>query len=97
MTTDTTRKTVPVTPEELAILEASRSQGSPAYDALVELVGPAATRSEAAALHGALSLGLSLIKERVAEHGYAALAAAQTDEDREFHAIMRSRRRGGKD
>lgn len=97
MKTEATRKTVPLTAEELAIIEASRDQGSPAYDALVELVGPAATRSEAAALHGALSLGLGLIRERVAEHGYAALAAAQTDEDREFHAIMRQRRRGGKD
>lgn len=97
MKTEAIRKTVPITPEELAILDATRSEGSPAHEALTELLGPAATRSEAAALHGALSLGLSLISERIAEHGYAALAAAQTDEDREFHAIMRQRRRGGKD
>jgi hypothetical protein len=97
MKTDATRRNVPIDPDELAIVEAARDQGSPAYQALVELVGPVAVRSEAATLHAALSLGLGVIKERVAEHGYAALAASQTDEDREFHAIMRQRRRGGKD
>ena len=97
MKTEAIRKTVPITPEELAILDATRSEGSPAHEALTELLGPAATRSEAAALHGALSLGLSLISERIAEHGYTALAASQDAEDRAFHAAMRNRRREPKE
>jgi hypothetical protein len=97
MTTETIRKTVPITADELAILDASRTEGSAAYQAVTELLGPDATRSEAATLHGALALGLSVIQERIADHGYAALAAAQDDEDRAYHAAMRNRRRDTKD
>ncbi len=97
MTSDTIRKTVPLNPEELALLEASRSQGSPAHQALTELLGPAAAKSEASVLHAAVSLGLSVIQERVADHGYAALAAAQDDEDRAYHKAMRARRRPTED
>lgn len=97
MPSDTIRKNVPLTKEELDLLEASRNEGSPAYEALRELVGPAATRSEAAALHGALALGLEVIRERVALHGYTALAASQDEEDRAFRSSMRNRRRDEKD
>lgn len=97
MTSETIRKTVPISPAELAILDASRIKGSPANVALIDLLGPDATRSEAATLHGALSLGLAVIQERIADHGYAALAAAQDDEDRAYHAAMRNRRRDAKD
>lgn len=97
MTTETIRKTVPITAEELAILDASRTAGSAAHSAMIELLGPDATRSEAAILHGALALGLAVIQERIAEHGYTALAAAQDDEDRAYHAAMRNRRRDAKD
>ncbi|HEV2639713.1 MAG TPA: hypothetical protein VGX23_31565 [Actinocrinis sp.] len=97
MTTETIRKTVPITPDEQAILDESRTKGSAAYQALTDLLGPEAARSEAATLHGALTLGLSVIRERMADQGYTALAAAQDDEDRAYHAAMRNRRRDTKD
>jgi hypothetical protein len=97
MTTETIRKTVPITADELAMLDASRTEGSDAYAAVTELLGPDATRSEAATLHGVLALGLSVIQDRIAEHGYAALAAAQDDEDRAYQAAMRRRRRDTED
>jgi hypothetical protein len=91
MTADSIRKTVPLTPELLAVLDAAATIGSAEHDVLVEIAGQGAGRSEAAVLRALLELGSAALKDKVAERGYAALAAAETDEDREFHAAMRRR------
>jgi Zn-dependent M32 family carboxypeptidase len=96
MTTEAIRKTVPLTQDEAELLEAARIEGTAAHEALIELLGPGVTKSEAATLHAALQLGLDALKDRISERGYAALAAAQTDEDKAFHEAMRKRgRRSG--
>ncbi|HXT90112.1 MAG TPA: hypothetical protein VN714_12740 [Trebonia sp.] len=97
MTAETIRKSVPLTPDEQAALDAARAEGNPVHDALTELAGPAATRSEAATLQALLHLGLNAVRERAQDHGYAALAAEQDDEDRAYHAAMRRRPRGTRD
>lgn len=91
MSTDTSRKSVPLTGEELATVEAARTQGSPANQALIELVGPAAIRSETATIQALVQLGANVVKERAMDHGYAALAAMRDDEDRAYEAAMRKR------
>lgn len=101
MTTDAPiRKSVPLTPDELALLDAARTDGTPTHEALTELLAanPAlrelAATSESAILHALIQLGIGAVRERAMEHGYAALAAAQDDEDRAYHAAMRRRPRG---
>ena len=96
MKSDAIWKSVHLTPEEAALLEASRDEGSPAHEALTQLLGPAAARSEAAALRGVLNLGLDVIRERIALNGYSALAVAQDDEDHSFCRALRERRSGEK-
>lgn len=93
MSAETIRKSVPLAPDEQAALAQARTDGTPVHDALTELAGLDATRSEAATLQALLHLGLRAVKDRVEEHGYAALAAARTEEDRAFHRAMRARRR----
>jgi hypothetical protein len=94
---ETIRKSVPLTPDEQAALTQARTDGTPVHDALTELAGPDATRSEAATLQALLHLGLTAVKERVQDHGYAALAAMQDDEDRAYEAAMRKRVRDTED
>jgi hypothetical protein len=93
MTVDAIRKTVPLTAGELAILDAARTAGTTEHQALLDLAGAGADKSEAAALRALLSLGIATLEDRVAEQGYRELAAVQTEEDRAFHEAMRSRRR----
>jgi hypothetical protein len=97
MISDSVRKTVPLTPELLAVLDAAATTGTTEHDVLVEIAGQGAGRSEASVLRALLELGASALEDRVAERGYVALAAAETEEDREFHAAMRRRvkRTGG--
>jgi hypothetical protein len=97
MSIETSRKTVALTGEELATVEAARTQGSSAYNALVELIGPAATRSETATIQALVQLGVNVVKEKAMTSGYAALAAMQNDEDRAYHATARRRRSNNED
>jgi hypothetical protein len=97
MSPETIRKSVPLTKDELAALEAVRTDGTPAHDALAELVGPEAARSEATTLRALIDLGFNVVKERAMDHGYAALAASQDQEDRDYEAAMRKRVRDGED
>jgi hypothetical protein len=85
----TARKAVPLSADEVAAVERVRTGG-----ALAELAGQGAVRSEAAALHALVMLGLAQVNEHSQLEGYAALAASQDDEDRAFAAAMRGRRRG---
>ena len=97
MSTDTSRKTVPLTGEELATVEAARTEGTPANHALIELVGPAALRSETATIQALIQLGASVVRQKAMDRGYAALAAMQDEEDRAYRAAMRRRPRGTED
>lgn len=96
MNTDT-RKTIPLAGAELATVEAARTKGSPANEALIELVGPAAIRSEAATIQALVQLGANVVRERAMDRGYAALANMQDDEDQAYRAAMRRRPRGTED
>lgn len=49
--------------------------------------------SEAALLHTLVTMGLDLLEREADEERYAQLAVSQDDEDRDFHAAMRSHRR----
>lgn len=91
MTAETIRKSVPLTPDEAALVSDARTEGSATHDALTELLGPDATRSEAATLQALVHLGATVVKERAMDHGYAALAAMRDDEDRAYEAAMRKR------
>jgi hypothetical protein len=97
MTMETIRKSVPLTPGELAAIAAARTEGTAEHDALLELAGTGADRSEATALQALVALGLAAVKDRVQERGYAALASSQDDEDRAYQAAMRRRSRGSQD
>jgi hypothetical protein len=97
MNAEAIRKTVSLAPDERDIVNAARTEGSPAHDALVELAGPDAIRSETATIQSLIHLGARVLRERVQQHGYAALAASQDDEDRAYYAAMRARPRGLED
>jgi hypothetical protein len=86
----TTRKAVPLSSEEISMIEEIRVGA-----VFSELAGHEATRSEASALHALVRLGIAQVKEQEELVGYAALAAAQDDEDRAFAQAVRGRRRGG--
>lgn len=92
MSTQTTRKAVALTPEELAALAAARNDGL-----LDQLVGQDVARSESSALHALIVLGLERVAEQRQVNGYAALADSEDDEDRAYRAAMRNRRRGSED
>lgn len=97
MTAETIRKSVPLTKDELAALKAARTDGTPVHEALAELVGPEAAHSEATTLQALIQLGFTVVKERAMDHGYAALAASQDEEDRDYEAAMRRRVRDSED
>jgi hypothetical protein len=84
-----TRKAVPLDQAELDAVDQARTGG-----VLAELAGEDAARSEAAALHALVLLGLQAVRERQELHGYAAMAANLDDEDRAYYAAMRNRPRG---
>lgn len=84
------RTPVPLTAAELEAIERARAGGS-----LVELAGEGSIKSQAAALHALVVLGLERVHEREMEHGYAALAASQDEEDRAYRAAVRRRPRVG--
>jgi hypothetical protein len=84
------RKAVPLSNEEISAVDDARSSG-----VLAQLTGDeGASRSEAAALHALVMLGLGQVKEHSMTTGYAALAESRDDEDRAFETAMRRRTRG---
>lgn len=83
------RKSIQLDGEDKARIE--RLLTEPRYrQALLDMFGAGAARSEAALLHTLLVAGLDRIDEQTADAGYAELAASEDDEDRAFHASMRS-------
>lgn len=89
------RKSVPVSPEVVHILELVRTRGTDEAAAASELSGVDTTRaSEAQTLAAVIDLGRRLIEERAREESYRRLAdidAADPDDARE-RAAFRARR-----
>lgn len=79
------RKSVPVTGADAADLERLRSHAT--YREAIKAVAGVELSdhpSEAEALHALIAAGRHAVREQVMATGYAALAAAQTDEDRDI-------------
>ncbi len=93
------RKSVPLTEEDQAYLERLREPETPEHEALAQATGIllADDASEAETLHALLTAGRMAVTERVMVSGYAALAAAEDDEDRETRRAMRARAAGLED
>lgn len=87
------RKSIPLTAEDQAQLDRLRTPGTPEHEALSQMSATPIpdNASEAETLHALLSVGHAVILERVMLAGYAALAAAQDDEDRSARRAMRDR------
>jgi len=93
MSSTTVRKSIPLTAEDQAQLDRLRTPGTPEHEALNQLSGVPIpdNASEAETLHALLAAGQAAVVERVMLTGYAALAAAQDDEDRSARRAMRDR------
>ncbi|MFG1702780.1 hypothetical protein ACFLIM_06275 [Nonomuraea sp. M3C6] len=87
------RTPVPLTEEDKELLEAIRTPGTPENAAVQHLAGQALgpETSAAAALHALVDVARKAVLEEVMVTGYAALAAAQDDEDRAFSRAARRR------
>lgn len=87
------RLPVPLTDEDRDLLEALRTPGTPENAAIERLVEHSFGRntSAAAALHALVEVGRKAVVEEVMLTGYAALAAAQDDEDRAYNRAARQR------
>jgi hypothetical protein len=93
MTAAKVRKSIPLTPDDQAHLDRLRTPGTPEHEALAQVAGILLPddASEAETLHALLTAGRAAITERVMLTGYAALAAAQDDEDAAARRAMRAR------
>jgi hypothetical protein len=93
------RKTVPVTAEDTRTVDRVREPHSAHRAALAELLGVelSANPSEAEVLQALVEAGRMALEQQVMVTGYAALAAAQDEEDREYELAMRGRRRGARE
>ncbi|MFI0482104.1 hypothetical protein [Actinomadura sp. 9N215] len=87
------RLPVALTDEDQMLLEAIRTPGTPENQALGQLIGrPLGTGSSAAsAVRALVEVARKAVEEEVMLTGYAALAAAQDDEDRAFRRAARRR------
>ncbi|MDR1187614.1 MAG: hypothetical protein LBK95_09180 [Bifidobacteriaceae bacterium] len=91
---ETVRKSVPLTPSQVALVERVREPGSPERAAIEGVVGPVVgTLSEARALSELIEVALKVLREVRLEQGYAALACA-SDQGDEAHARAVRARRG---
>src|SRR5215510_3238642 len=81
-----TRKSVPITPDDIEDLERLRGDDRLYREAVQAVAGVELPDkpSEAEALHALIAAGRWAVQQHVMATGYAALAAAQTDEDREI-------------
>jgi|RhiMetStandDraft_4_1073278.scaffolds.fasta_scaffold206967_2 hypothetical protein len=80
------RKSVPITLDDIEDVERLRSEDRLYREALQAVAGVELSDqpSEAEALHALIAAGRWALHQHVMATGYAALAAAQTDEDREI-------------
>ncbi|MGX2997647.1 hypothetical protein JNUCC64_25860 [Streptomyces sp. JNUCC 64] len=88
-----TRKSVPLDALVEEAMERVRRHDSPEALALCQVTGikVADDTSDSEILRALLNAGRVAVQEKVLENGYAALAAAQDDEDRAYAAAMRDR------
>lgn len=95
MATTKTRKSVPLDQEdERRLALVSTDETLCALAARHVHARPNAALTEATIMHALVVMGLDALEREADEERYAQLAASQDDEDREFHAAMRLRRRG---
>ncbi|NML54870.1 hypothetical protein HHL19_34165 [Streptomyces sp. R302] len=92
-----TRKSVPLDALVEEAMERVRRHDSPENAALRQVTGISVSddTSDAEVLRALLNAGRVAVQEKALENGYAALAAAQDDEDRAYAAARRARRRNG--
>ncbi|GHB04992.1 hypothetical protein ACIQRS_19555 [Streptomyces termitum] len=90
-----TRKSVPLDAPTEEAMRRVRRHDSPENRALRQVTGIKVgdDTSDAEVLRALLNAGRVAIEEKALENGYAALAAAQDDEDRAYAAARRTRRR----
>lgn len=87
------RKSVPLTPSEVALVQRARADGTPLHEALARLAGGDVGTSEAATLRAILTLGIDTLMEELSMQDYAHLAAARDAEDEAYETAMRRRSR----
>ncbi|MFJ3903198.1 hypothetical protein [Streptomyces sp. NPDC090025] len=90
-----TRKSVPLDSRTAETMKRVRRHESPENVALRQVTGIRVddTTSDAEVLRALLDAGRVAVEQKALENGYAALAAAQDDEDRAYAAARRARRR----
>lgn len=91
-----TRKSVPLSPDDLTVLADIRNPDSTLHDALKAILDEAGLPepgSESQALHALLVLGRRCVEERAQLSGYAAYAASLDEEDHAVERALRQRRR----
>lgn len=87
------RKSVRVDPDLADLATQMRDPGTPAREALEEVVGPLPGRlSEAEVLNQLLRAAALRVRDRLEEDAYAAAHAARTREDDDFKKAVRARR-----
>lgn len=91
-----TRKSVPITPQDVRDLELLRDEASPLARSFAELAGGSLPDSEAAVLHGLLALGLERVRQAAEEAGYAALAQSYATDPAERAERAAGRRHRGR-
>ncbi|MFA1538541.1 hypothetical protein [Actinomadura monticuli] len=91
------RKSVPMGPEDVAVLERLHAPVSPERQALGQLIGQQldAGASDAEILAALVRAGREAVTQQVAATGYAAWAAEMDDEDRAYRTARRGWDRGG--
>ncbi|MFJ5121122.1 hypothetical protein [Kitasatospora sp. NPDC088548] len=87
------RKSVPLTDEDQVHLQQLRTPGTPEHEALSQVTGMLLPddASEAETPHALLLTGRAAVTEQVMIGGYAALAAAEDNEDRADRRAVRTR------
>lgn len=87
------RKNISLHSYEIELVTRVRNEGTAERAALREVTGVdlPESASEAESLRAILKIGLSAIEEKVMTYGYAALAAARTEDDTATTAAIRRR------
>jgi hypothetical protein len=93
-----TRENIPIDEDDLNLINAIRTPGTPEHQAAEELLGVDPDRdSKATILARVLHEGVQTVRERALAVGYVAYAAAYDEEDRAFDDAMRRRGRSRTD
>lgn len=94
MSTTKTRKSVPLDPQDEIRLAQLSSDETLCAVARRHIKGhPVSALTEATLMHVLVVAGLDALEREADEERYAQLAASQDDDDRDFHAAVRLRRR----